>query len=112
MILVQARTEEDIQTEFPGKHAALYTSRCRMCWEYLLLSEINSDNVCGRCTLMEELLCLLTELWDAVDRLRSICKSEKGVKCWNSSVLSEIKMLARDHTWPGVSCILSLGRRQ
>lgn len=79
---------------------------------YLLLSKLNSDNVCGRCTQVEELLCLLTDLWDAVNRLWSICKSDKGADWWNPAVLSGTKMLTRYNTWQGVSCTLSPGRRQ
>ena len=45
-------------------------------------------STCGRCTQVEELLSLVTELREEVTRLKSIRESEKEIDYWNRTLPS------------------------
>lgn len=50
--------------------------------------EDDSKQTCGRCTQVDELLCLVAELWEEMGRLRSISESEKGIDQWSCALPS------------------------
>lgn len=66
-----------------------------MCLRFLLMPEGSSDNTYGRYAQVEELLHLVAEFWDEVDRLRSIQEFKEGVDGWNHTVLSGTETLAK-----------------
>ena len=78
------------------------------------MSEGSSKNACGRRTQVEELLSLVAELWEEVDRLKSIRESKKEIDWWNHTLpsLEQKCQLGITHD-KGGSCTLSpQGRRQ
>ena len=48
----------------------------------------SSEHTCGRCTQVEKILCLVTELREEVSRLRSIRESEREMDYWNHTLHS------------------------
>ncbi|KAK4807042.1 hypothetical protein QYF61_018383 [Mycteria americana] len=54
-------TDAASQTELWWEHAATQVSGCRV---YPTLSDGTSEYTCGKCAQVEELLCLVTELWE------------------------------------------------
>ena len=114
VVLAPTGTDAATQTELPREHAAIQVSGCRVCLRFLLVSEGSSENSCGRCTQVEELLSLVAELREEVYRLRSIQESEKEIDWWNHTLpsLEQKCQLGITHD-KGGSCTLSpQGRRQ
>lgn len=69
-----------------------------MCQGFLLVSEGSSENTCGRWTQVE-LLSFVSELWDKMDRQRSIWESRKEIDWCNHtpSSLEQQCQLSRTH---------------
>ena len=76
------------QTELRWEHAATQVSGCRVCPALLPASDGSSEHTCGRCTQLEELLRLVTELWEEVSRFRSIREPERKIDYWNHTLTS------------------------
>ena len=76
------------QTECPLKNAAVQVSGCR---EYLSLlppSEGGRDSVCVRCEQVDDLVSLVAELKEEVERLRAIGECEQEIDWWSNSLPS------------------------
>lgn len=71
------RKDAATKMELPWKHAAVQTSGCRDCQSLLLLWD-DSGDICVRCDYVDDLLSLVAELTEEVERL-SIRVSEKEI---------------------------------
>ena len=60
------------QTEGLPRNVAVQVSSCRECQSLLLPREDGKDATCVRCEQVDELLSLVVELRDKVERLRTI----------------------------------------
>ncbi|KAK4817905.1 hypothetical protein QYF61_002388 [Mycteria americana] len=79
---VLARVDVAAQTELPGKHAATQVSGCRECLGLSLFMHGSRADSCVRCDQVDDLLCMVAELREEVERLRSIREAEKEIDCW------------------------------
>ena len=68
---VKTTTRKNVatQTELPRKHPAVQVLGCRECLRLSVLSEGTSDNTCVHCDQLDELLSLVVELKEEVERL-------------------------------------------
>jgi len=74
-----ARRGVGIQTEAPRKNAGVQVSGCRECLSLALVPVNSRDNCCVRCEQVNDLLSLLAELKEEVERLRSIRECEREI---------------------------------
>ena len=74
------------QTELPRKHAVVQILGCRECLSLSILSEGSSDNTCVRCDQLDDLLSLVEELKEEVERLRSIRECEREIDWWSNTL--------------------------
>ncbi|KGL92569.1 hypothetical protein N301_03553, partial [Charadrius vociferus] len=74
------------QTEAPGKHVGVQASGCRECRGLALAMEGSGDNTCVRCEQVNDLLSLVIELKEAVERLRTIRQCEREINWWAHSL--------------------------
>ena len=65
------------QTELPQNNAAIQVSGFRECQSLSLVTDGSSEKSCMRCDQVDDLLSLVAELWQEVERLRTIMESEK-----------------------------------
>ncbi|KAK4806799.1 hypothetical protein QYF61_005595 [Mycteria americana] len=70
------------QMELPGKHAATQVSGCRECLGISLFTHGSRADSCVRCDQVDDLLCMVAELREEVERLRSIREAEKEIDWW------------------------------
>ncbi|KAK4832349.1 hypothetical protein QYF61_021878 [Mycteria americana] len=68
--------------ELPGKHAATQVSGCRECLGISLFTHGSRADSCVRCDQVDDLLCMVAELREEVERLRSIREAEKEIDWW------------------------------
>ena len=64
---------------------AVQVSGCRECQSLLLPREDGKDATCVRCKQVDELLSLVVELREEVERLRTIRECEWEIDCWSDS---------------------------
>ncbi|XP_040974865.1 uncharacterized protein LOC121232493 [Aquila chrysaetos chrysaetos] len=76
------------RTELPQKRAAVQASGCRACQSLSLVTDGSSEYSCVRCHQLDDLLSLVAELREEVQRLRSIRESEKEGGWWNHALPS------------------------
>jgi len=76
------------QTEVPHKHTAVQVSGCRECLSLALVPEDNRDNCCVQCDQVNDLLSLVAELKEEVERLRSIRGCEREIDRWSRTLPS------------------------
>jgi len=76
------------QTDAPHKHMAVQVSGCRECLSLALVPEDSRDNGCVRCDQVNDLLSLVAELKEKVERLRSIRDCEREIDWWSPSLPS------------------------
>jgi len=76
------------QTEVPRKHTAVQVSGCRRCLSLVLVPEGSRDNGCVRCEQVNDLLSLVAELKEEVERLRSIRECERKIDWWSCTLPS------------------------
>ena len=69
-------------------HAAVQVSGCGECLALSLLQEGSWDTTCVRCEQVEDLLSLVVELKEEVERLRSIWDCGKRIDRWSCARLS------------------------
>uniref|UniRef100_A0A8C8E8K1 SGNH hydrolase-type esterase domain-containing protein n=1 Tax=Otus sunia TaxID=257818 RepID=A0A8C8E8K1_9STRI len=74
------------QTEQPRRHAAVQVPGCRECLSLSVLLESRSDSACVRCDQLDDLLSLVAELKEEVERLRSIRECEREIDWWSSTL--------------------------
>ncbi|KAK4810652.1 hypothetical protein QYF61_007389 [Mycteria americana] len=79
---VLARVDVATQMELPQKHAATQVSGCRECQGLSLFMDGSSEDSCVRCDQVDDLLCMVAELQEEVERLRSIREAEKEIDWW------------------------------
>ena len=71
------------QTEGPHKHTAVQVSGCMQCLSLALVPEDSRDNGCVWCNQVKDLLSLVAELKEEVERLRSIREREREIDWWS-----------------------------
>jgi len=76
------------QTEVAHKHTGVQVSGCRECLSLALIPADSRDNFCVRCDQMNDLLSLVAELKEEVERLRSIRECESKIDWWSCSLPS------------------------
>ncbi|GAB0179306.1 hypothetical protein GRJ2_000395900 [Grus japonensis] len=81
-------TDAASQTELRWEHAATQVPGCRLCPALTPAQDGSSEHTCGRCAQVEELLHLVTELWEEVSGLRSIRECEREIDYWNHTLPS------------------------
>ncbi|KAK4811185.1 hypothetical protein QYF61_019816 [Mycteria americana] len=77
-----ARVDVATQTELPQKHAATQVLGCRECLGLSLFTDGSRADSCVRCDQVDDLLCMVAELREEVERLRSIREAEKEIDWW------------------------------
>ncbi|GAB0205185.1 hypothetical protein GRJ2_002984100 [Grus japonensis] len=85
---VLARRHVATQTELPQKHAATQLSGCRECLSLALAGEGSSEIGCLRCDQVDDLLSLVAELREEVERLRSIREADREIDWWSQALPS------------------------
>lgn len=70
------------------KHAAIQVSSCSECQSLSPLTDGSSENSCVRCDQVDDLLSLMVELQEEVERLRNIWEPEKEIDWWNHALPS------------------------
>jgi len=83
-----ARRSMGTQTEVLHKHTAVQVSGCRECLSLALVPEDSRDNGCVECDQVNDLLSLVVELKEEVERLRSIRESESEIDWWSRTLPS------------------------
>jgi len=83
-----ARRSVGTQTEAPCKDTGVQISGCRDCLSLALVPEDSRDNSCVRCDQINDLLSLVAELKEEVERLRSIRECEREINSWSRSLPS------------------------
>jgi len=76
------------QTEAPCKNTGVQVSGCRECLSLALVLADSRDNSCVRCEQVNDLLSLVAELKEEVERLRSIQECERDIDWWSCSLRS------------------------
>ncbi|KAK4808483.1 hypothetical protein QYF61_005800, partial [Mycteria americana] len=76
------------QTELPCKHTAIQVSGCGECLSLSLTPEGSRDNNCFQCNQVDDLLSLVAELKEEVERLRSIRECEREIDWWSHTLPS------------------------
>lgn len=77
-----------MQTELPQKHTALQVPGCRECQSLALELDDSRDNSCVKCNQADDLLIMVAELREEVERLRSIRDPEEEIGWWSHSTPS------------------------
>jgi len=90
-----ARRSVETQTEAPRKDAGVQVSGCRECLSLALVLEDSRDNGCVRCKQVNDLLSLVAELKEEVQRLRSIRECEREIDWW-SRILPSLRQRQQD----------------
>jgi len=83
-----ARRIVGTHTEVPHKHSAVQVSGCRECLSLVLGLEHSRDNSCVRCHQVNDLLSLVAELKEEVERLRNIRECEREIDWWSRTLPS------------------------
>ena len=78
----------ETQTESMNVHAAVQVSGCGECLVLSLLQEGSQDTTCVQCEQVEDLLSLVVELKEEVEKLRSIWDCGKGTNWWGCALPS------------------------
>jgi len=81
-----AKSNVETQTESMNVHAAVHVSGCRECLALSLLQEGSRDTTCVRCEQVYDLLSLMVELKEEVERLRIIQDCGKGMGWWSCTL--------------------------
>ena len=74
------------QTEGLPRNVAMQVSGCRECQSLLLPREDGKDATSVRCEQVDELLSLVVELREEVERLRTIRECEREIDWWSDSL--------------------------
>ena len=74
------------QTDGLSRNVAVQVSGCRECLSLLLPGEGGRDSTCVRCEQVDELLSLVVELKEEVERLRTIRVCEWEIDLWSDSL--------------------------
>ncbi|KFO98751.1 hypothetical protein N300_01915, partial [Calypte anna] len=93
------------------RDVAVQASGCVECLSLALAPEDNVSGVCVRCEQVNDLLCLVAELKEDVERLRSIRDSESEIDWW-SCTLSNPKEVQEEMGKPSLFCHQAVGANQ
>ena len=74
------------QTEYPLKNAAVQVTGCRECQSLFLPSAGGRDAACVRCEQVDDLIRMVAELKEEVERLRAIRECEREIDFWSNSL--------------------------
>uniref|UniRef100_A0A8B9TZX8 SGNH hydrolase-type esterase domain-containing protein n=1 Tax=Anas zonorhyncha TaxID=75864 RepID=A0A8B9TZX8_9AVES len=74
------------QTEYPLKNAAVQVTGCRECQSLFLPSAGGRDAACVRCEQVDDLIRMVAELKEEVERLRAIRECEREIDWWSNSL--------------------------
>ncbi|XP_068535230.1 uncharacterized protein [Anas acuta] len=74
------------QTDCPLKNAAVQVTACRECQSLLLPSAGSRDTGCVRCEQVDDLIRMVAELKEEVERLRAIRECEREIDFWSNSL--------------------------
>ena len=77
-----------IQTDLLHEQAAVQVSDCRECLSLSLVPEGSRQNSCVRCDQVDDLLSLVAEIKEKVERLRSIRECEREIDWWSHALPS------------------------
>jgi len=83
-----ARRNVGTWMEVPHKHMAVQVSGCRECLSLALIPEDSRDNSCVRSDQVNDLLSLVAELKEEVERLSSIRECEWKIELWSCTLPS------------------------
>jgi len=83
-----ARRSVGTQTEVPRKNTGVQVSGCRECLSLALVPEDSRDSSCVRCEQVNDLLSLMAEPKEQVERLRSVRECEREIDWWSSTLPS------------------------
>ncbi|XP_068521222.1 uncharacterized protein [Anas acuta] len=85
------------QTDCPLKNAAVQVTGCKECLSLLLPSAGGRDAACVRCEQVDDLIRMVAELKEEVERLRAIRECEREIDWWSNS-LQGLKERYQDET--------------
>ena len=74
------------QTDCPLKNAAVQVTGCRECQSLFLPSAGGRDAACVRCEQVDDLIRMVAELKEEVERLRAIRECEREIDFWSNSL--------------------------
>ena len=80
-----AYSKKSVLTQMEGlpRNVAVQVSGCKECLSLLLPGEGGRDSTCVRCEQVDELLSLVVELKEEVQRLRTIRECERETDWWS-----------------------------
>jgi len=81
-----ARRSVGTQTEAPRKNAGVQVSGCRECLSLALVLEDSRDNCCVWCEQVNDLLSVVAELKEEVERLSSIRECDREIDWWSHTL--------------------------
>lgn len=73
----------ETQAEAPHKHTNAQVSGCSECRSLALAVQGDRGNTCDKCEQVNDLLSLMADLKEEVERLTSIRECEKEVDWWS-----------------------------
>jgi len=85
---LKAVTRWNVATQTEHKQAPVQVCGCRECLSLPLVSEGSRQNTCVRCDQVHDLLSLVQELKEEVERLRSIRECEREIDWWSHALPS------------------------
>lgn len=74
-----ARNDVVTQIGVPQKYVAIQVSGCSECQSLSVML----DSSCARCDQVDILLCMVAELWEELEGLRSMRESEEEIDWWS-----------------------------
>ena len=77
-----ARKNVETQTEVPKQDASVQVSGCSECQSLTFAALGEGDSTCVRCDQLNDLLSLVVDLKEEVERLRSIKECEREIDWW------------------------------
>jgi len=87
---LKAVTRQNVvtQTELPHKQAPVQVSGCRECLSLSLVLKSRRQNTCVRCDHVDNLISLVAELKEQLERLRNIRECEREIDWWKHALPS------------------------
>ena len=83
-----ARKNVETQTEVPKQGASAQVSGCSECQSLAFAVLGEGDSTCVRCEQLNDLLSLVVDLKEEVERLRSIKECEREIDWWSQTLLA------------------------
>lgn len=81
-----AKRNMETQTESMNVHATVQVSGCRECLALSLLQECSQDTTYMWCEQVDDLLSLVVEIKEEIERLRSMEDCRKGIDWWSRTL--------------------------